>query len=84
LEAMAAKRLVFAIYDNPLKEDYLRMAPFAKYITISHSPSELASKISFYSRNTKAKEKMIKEAYIWVRKQTWKEIVNTYLKLWEI
>src|SRR3989344_3372691 len=40
LEAMAAKRLVFAVYDNPLKEDYLRIAPFSKYITISSSPSE--------------------------------------------
>ena len=84
LEAMAAKRLVFAVHDNPLKEDYLRMAPFSKFITISNSSSGLVSKISFYLENTKAKEKMIKEAYAWVRKQTWKEMVNTYLRLWRI
>jgi len=84
LESMAAKRLVFAVYDNPLKEDYLRMAPFSKYITISSSSSELVSKISYYLDNVKAKEKMIKEAYVWVKKYTWEEMVNTYLKLWEI
>lgn len=83
LEAMAAKRLVFAVYDNPLKEDYLRMSPFSKYITISSFSSELAAKISFYSTNLKAKKKMIDEAYAWVKNHTWEEVVNTYSKLWK-
>lgn len=83
LEAMAAKRLVFTVYDNPLKEDYLRMTPFAKYIAISSSSSELVSKISFYLDNPKEKEKMIEKAYEWVKKQTWEEVVNIYLKLWK-
>lgn len=82
LEAMAAKRLVFAVYDNPLKEDYLRMAPFSKYITIFRSPSELVSKISYYLDNVKAKEIMIAEAYAWVKKHTWEEVISAYLKLW--
>ena len=83
LEAMAAKRLVFAVYDNPLKEDYLRMAPFSKYITISSSPSELVSKISFYLDNPRAQEKMVKEANAWVKKYTWEEMTDMYLKLWK-
>ncbi|MDZ4228483.1 MAG: glycosyltransferase family 4 protein, partial [Candidatus Levybacteria bacterium] len=85
LEAMAAKRLVFAVYDNPIKEDYLKMAPFAKYIIISGSSSELVSKMSFYLNNDNAreKEKMVEKAYAWVKKNTWKEMVNTYLKLWD-
>jgi len=82
LEAMVAKRLVFAVYDNPLKEDYLRTAPFSKYITISSSSSELVSKISFYLDNSRAKEKMVDGAYAWVKKHTWKEMTDTYLKLW--
>lgn len=84
MEAMAAKRLVFAVYDNPLKEDYLRMAPFSKYIIISDSSSELASKSSFYLDNQKAKDKMVEKAYLWVRKNTWKEVTNIYLKLWKV
>lgn len=84
LEAMAAKKLVFAVYDNPLKEDYLRMAPFSKYITISSSSSELVSKISYYLDNGKAKEIMIAEAYAWVKKHTWEEMTNIYLRLWKV
>ncbi len=82
MEAMAAKRLVFAVYDNPLKEDYLRMAPFSKYISISNSSSELVSKVSFYLDNLKEKEKKIEAAYNWVTRNTWEEMTNTYLKLW--
>src|SRR3989344_330101 len=82
MEAMTAKRLVFAVYDNPLKEDYLRMAPFSKYIIIFNSPLELVSKISFYIENIKEKEKIVEEAYVWVNKHTWEKMVNMYLKLW--
>lgn len=81
-EAMAAKRLVFAVYDNPLKEDYLRMEPFSKYISISSSSPELVSQISFYLDNPKEEEKMVEKAYGWVKKYTWEEMMNIYLRLW--
>lgn len=84
MEAMAAKRLVFAVYDNPLKEDYLRLAPFSKYVIIAGSVSELVSKVTFYLDNLKIKEEMIENAYAWVRKRSWEEMTNTYLKLWKI
>ncbi|MBF8250054.1 MAG: hypothetical protein HW400_655 [Candidatus Levybacteria bacterium] len=82
LEAMTAKKMVFAVYDNPLKEDYLRMAPFSRYITISNSSSELVSKINYYSDNLNEKEKIVENAYKWVKNQTWEELSNVYLKLW--
>lgn len=84
LEALAAKRLVFAVYDNPLKEDYLKLAPFSKYIIACNSSFELASKTFFYLKNSNKKEKIINDAYEWVKKQTWEEVVKTYLKLWKI
>jgi glycosyltransferase involved in cell wall biosynthesis len=84
LEAMSTKRLVFAVYDNSLKYDYFKMAPFSKYIIISNSPSDLFSIVQYYLSNEKDQEKMVKEAYAWVKKHTWVEMVNTYLKLWEI
>lgn len=84
LEAMAAKRLVFAVYDNPLKGDYLKMAPFSKFITISNSSSELVSKIIFYLDNIKKQEQITESAYEWVKNQTWEKVVNTYSKLWEL
>ena len=82
LEAISAKRLVFAVYDNPIKEDYLRLAPFSKQIVIFNSPSELSSKLLYYRNHPKAKEKMIEKGYLWVQKQTWEKMVKTYLKLW--
>jgi glycosyltransferase involved in cell wall biosynthesis len=82
LEAIAAKRLVFAVYDNPIKEDYLRLAPFSKQIVIFSSPLELSSKLLYYKNHPKSKEEMIGKAYLWVQKQTWEKIVKTYLKLW--
>lgn len=84
MEAMAAKRLVFAVYNNPLKEDYLKMSPFLKYITISNSSSELVSKISFYLDNVKEKEKLIEKAYKWVKEHTWEEVTSIYLELWKV
>ena len=83
LEAMAAKKLVIASYDNPLKEDYLRMAPFSEFIVISGSSSDVASKVIFYLNNPKKKEKIVEKAYAWVNKHSWKEVVNTYLTLWK-
>lgn len=83
LEAMAAKRLVFAVYDNPLKEDYLKMTPFSKFIAISNSPSDLVLKIYFYIDNPEEKEKIIKGAFNWVKKNTWRKMTNKYLELWK-
>src|SRR6266568_800748 len=48
LEAFAARRLVFAVYDNPVKEDYLRLAPYSKWIVIENDPEKLAEKIAYY------------------------------------
>src|SRR3989344_359384 len=54
LEALAAKRLAFALYDNPIKEDYLRMSPFSGYIVIENSPKKLAERVDYYLRNRQA------------------------------
>ncbi len=48
---MAAKKLIFAVYDNPVKKDYLGMAPFAKFIVATDSSKELAMKILFFFKN---------------------------------
>jgi glycosyltransferase involved in cell wall biosynthesis len=84
LEALAAKRLVFAVYDNPLKEDYLKMATFAPYIVIEKTPEKLAEKVLFYIENPKLEKEKITAGYEWVRTQTWDNAVNLYKKLWDI
>lgn len=84
LEALANRRLIFAHYDNPVKEDYLKMAPFSKFIIISNNPKEIAEKVKYYLKNEKETDKLTQEGNKWVKKQTWEGIVNVYEKLWKI
>lgn len=83
LEAFAAKRLVFAVYDNSVKEDYLKMTPYAKFMVIEKDPIKLADKVMYYQNHPKEEEMMVQQAYEWVKDQTWDNVVNTYLKLWK-
>lgn len=82
LEAMIHKRLVFALYDNPVKRDYLEMAPFSKYIIIESDPSKLAEKVSYYMRNPMEEKKLVEQGFKWVKNQTWDKLAQDYLKLW--
>lgn len=82
LEAMMVKRLVFAVYDNPVKEDYLKMAPFADFINIAGSAEELVKQVKYYIRNPKEEKRKTEKAHGWVSLQTWNNIVNVYLRLW--
>lgn len=82
LEAMLFKKLVFAVYDNPLKQDYLKMAPFAKWIVIETSPKKLAEKIKHFLENPQQEKKMVEPAYNWAKKQTWDKVVKLYENLW--
>lgn len=82
LEAFAERRLVFAMYDNPLKEDYLKMTPFADFIITVGSPALLAKKVFYYLDHPKEEKKKIELAYEWVSKQTWEKLTQTYFSLW--
>lgn len=83
LEAMAAKRLVFAVYDNPLKEDYLRMTSFAKFINIVNSKNELVEKIMYFLKKRKEEDEMTKKAFEWVKTKRWEDVAQLYLLLWK-
>jgi glycosyltransferase involved in cell wall biosynthesis len=84
LEAMVSKRLVIATYDNPLKEDYLRMTPYADWIVIEKDPKKLAERVIYYMEHPKEKDAMIEKAYQWAKLQTWDKVVDTYLQLWKL
>lgn len=84
LEAMANKRLVFAVNDNPLKEDYLKMSPFAEFIIIEKDPASLAEKVNYYLNNPKKENEMINKAYKWSTLQSWENLLNIYFKLWNL
>lgn len=82
LESLAHKRLVFAYYSNPVKEDYLRLAPFARYVIIVNDPEDLAKKVNYYLKNKKEADVLIEKGYEWVKNQSWEQMVRKYLNLW--
>lgn len=83
LEAMVAKRLVFAVYDNPIKKDYLMRAPFADFIVVVENSYMLAKSVAYYLSHPKEEEKKVEKGYEWVQKQTWDNVVSLYLSLWK-
>lgn len=82
-DALACKKLVVAVYDNKLKEDYIKMSPFKKYIVVTNNTESGANQIFNYLKHPSSQTKMVIDGYNWIRKQTWKSVVNQYLKLWQ-
>lgn len=84
LQALVMKKPVIAFYDNPLKEDYLKLSPFARWIAIENSSEKIAKKVLHILNERESIAKTIKEAYFWVNEQTWNAVANLYLKLWDL
>ncbi|MBU0629574.1 MAG: glycosyltransferase family 4 protein [Candidatus Margulisbacteria bacterium] len=84
LEAMACRRLVFSIYSNPLKKDYLEMVPGAKEMNeICGIPVELAERIAFHLKNPQAAQSMLERAYMYALTQTWPAAAEKHRLLFE-
>ncbi len=83
LEALASKREVVAVYDNPVKKDYLNLSPFKKYIHIGSNSTEIAD-IVLNLLGRKMPTKKLHEGAKWAQKQTWDKVLSVYLTLWEI
>ena len=84
LQSLLNKRLVIAAYNNPLKEDYLKMAPFAKWIVIENSPEKLVRKIKYFIRHLEDRMRFVNKAHEWVKDQTWDNVVKLYIRLWKL
>jgi len=84
LEAMAAKRPVFALYQNPLKKYYLQQFPGARYMRISSSADELIKQFDNALKNPKKINQMIDKAYHFAQTQTWGKVTEKYLELWKL
>lgn len=82
LEAMYMKKLVFAVYDNDIKKDYLKMSPFNKFIVTTNSPRVLAERVLYFLEHREEEKIVTEKAFNWVKNQSWKNVVNDYLKLW--
>ncbi len=82
LEALSDKRLVFALYDNPVKEDYLKMTPFTNFIIIESSPEKLAERVKYYLSNFIEAGELVDKGFEWTKNQTWEKVIERYHSLW--
>jgi glycosyltransferase involved in cell wall biosynthesis len=83
LEAMISKALVFSIFDNPLKEDYLKMMPnYEDTMIVCSSPEDLADKFIRMRENPELREKIVSRAYQFAEKLTWERVAKEYLELY--
>jgi spore maturation protein CgeB len=71
------------VFQNKLKEDYLKMSPFAKWIIIENSPEKIIEKIHYFMKHQKEKKEILDIAYSWVKMQTWEKVISIYLQLWK-
>ena len=81
-EAISRGKIVFSVFENKLKEDYLKLSPFAKWIIIKKSPQETVRKIVYYLNHQKEMEIITTTARKWVKDQTWERVLAVCVALW--
>lgn len=82
LQSLVYKKLIFALYQNALKKDYLNMAPFSDALVIKGDAIQLAHALIAYSADPEGFNSRIDKGYEWVRSNTWTVVTNRYINLW--
>jgi glycosyltransferase involved in cell wall biosynthesis len=76
-ESAALAKPVVAVYETPLKHDYLACHPRAKDFWIVASPAEIATAAQA-ALKLKPSSKRLKEAQTWALEQSWQRIADSY------
>lgn len=82
LESFVQRKTVFAVYNNSIKEDYLKLTPFVKWIAVGKSGMDIADNFQYIFNKTERRAKMINGAYRWAKDKTWENLAGVYLQLW--
>jgi glycosyltransferase involved in cell wall biosynthesis len=82
IEAMQARRLVVAVYNNEIKKDYLECHPMCDAMIVAGNADELIQKITSLSEENETR--MIEQAYNWAKSKTWKYMADEYERLWKM
>lgn len=83
LEALSARRMVIAMYADPLREDYLRCHPAADSLWICGTAQEVRSALlDIFTRPEEARRRS-EAGWRWAQGQSWEHVTGEYLRLWE-
>jgi len=82
-EGMAARRPVYALYDNPLKRDYLACFPgVGRGLTYCGSAEELADRLAYDIAHAEILEQRITAGRELAERNTWGAVADLYLRLY--
>jgi len=82
-QALANRRLVFSIYDNELKRDYLRGFPEAESVLeIAGDPDELAAKLNECLSDPGSADAMRRRGAELAAENTWDRVADLYLSMY--
>jgi glycosyltransferase involved in cell wall biosynthesis len=84
LEALCAKRIVFAQYNNALREDYLRMHPAASSMFICMNADDFLGAISQCRSDPEGVMAKCQMGWDWAKQQSWESVARAYIELWGI
>jgi glycosyltransferase involved in cell wall biosynthesis len=83
LEAMAWRRAVFGVYQNPLKRDYLLLMPGARrMMVVASTGAELAHRVAAACRGELDLGAMVDCAHDFAGDHSWSTLAQTYLDLY--
>ncbi len=82
LEAQMLEKIVCSFYSNPLKKEYLEMYPGSKYMLVSGSTENMIKKMELLYGSTATLLKTKSDAKKYAAQQTWKSVVDIYLKMY--
>jgi len=83
LEAMICGRLVFSVYENPLKRDYLERMPRAReMLSIAGGAEDLAGQFCEILESPGLEAARVERAQRFAREQTWERLARTCLDLY--
>ena len=82
VEALCARRIVIAHYNNDLREDYLRLHPAASTFFICDGIDDFKTAISICREDHENVVAKAKAGWDWARQQSWEAVACQYTQLW--
>ena len=83
LEALCARRLVLAFYNNPLREDYLRLHPAEASMFICGSADDFDAALDQIRSQPDLVSQRAELGWKWAQAQSWESVADLYVQLWK-
>jgi hypothetical protein len=84
LESLCARRIVFAYYNNPLREDYLRLHPAASSMFVCGKVQDVMQGLALCRENISRACLLSEPGWQWAREQSWDKLAQRYVDLWHL